>query len=211
MISGSGVVTRVRTRSPRIASILTPSSTSRVMRPGSPSRVETTPTAWPGRSRRRSYSAPRARATSARSVAASPASASTASSVSPGAISRDQVAGSGSTSGPEASAGATDGSVFGTGSGRTVANTSPLVSACACACVGAGGAGICGAAEARSGSGGPFVTAADKPTAITETPPAKASPAVQNLSLMSSLPFPVPSRVVSSAPRTPSARDSRRC
>ena len=46
---------------------------------------------WPGRNRRKSYSAPSASAISARAGAAIPAFARTASSVSPAAISRDQV------------------------------------------------------------------------------------------------------------------------
>ena len=172
--------------------------------------VDTTVTECPGRSRLKSYSAPRARATSARSVAGRPASARTVSSVSPLSMSRDQVERGGSIVGKEVSA--TEICKRGMGLGNVVG------SAPACAIRGGsdtkngGGwrpSGVHMLATARPGGTGSF----DQIPEIARPPPDSAAttpkPAAIALILMLPSQFLLRVRGESSAPRIPLTRDSR--
>ena len=207
-ISGSGATTCVDNCSPKTTSIRTPSSTASETVRGLPSTVEATVTECPGRSRRRSYSAPSARATSALSGAARPASDSKKSSVSPGAMLRDHVDRGGSIACTGLSANATcrRGPRSGASSAHAVAGSVTRMSTF----WGASGPwGIHLPAEASSGGTGSFDMKSERAIAAPETIPAIATQAAIVLSLMSPPPFLLPARGEFSAPRILWVRDSR--
>ena len=209
-ISGSGATTCVDNCSPKTTSIRTPSSTASETVRGLPSMVEATVTECPGRSRRRSYSAPSARATSALSGAASPASDSKKSSVSPGATSRDHVDSGGSIARTGLSATAT----CRRGSGlRLCASSAHAVTGSVTGMStfwGTSGRwGIQLPAWTSSGGTGSFDKRSKMAIAAPETVPAIATQAAKVLSLMSPPPFLLPARGEFSAPRILWVRDSR--